>query len=454
MLGHCPNRRRGPAQRFVPALALAALFASACSSRSSGSGPSGNPPTGAYDPPWATVPPTETLSLDYDPLLDDQQNGATLKQAIESLTPGQRLEIGSGTYSIAARISIVLQGTAQAPIWIAAQSGATPVITRPDAAQNALNIGDGGQARYLALQGLEITGGDTAVKMYDCDNVWIDRCHVHDCGGVGIAANSADTQFLYLTRNEIHDTGGSAEGMYLGANNSASIMRHSIIALNHVYNCYGTQGDGIEVKQGSYDNWIVENHVHDCQYPCIIAYGTDGNPVNVIERNICYNSGDNVMQVQGQAIVRNNLIMAGAVGFHSHDHQGQTRDLTVVHNTIINSGRATNLSSWNNRAGMVFANNVVYSEAAESIRFPNGSTAVQVAGNVVLGPVSGISSGFVTGSGLADFVNVTWDATQRDATPAPGGAILGTGDPLWAVSDDLTGATRVLPLESGCYDGL
>ena len=409
-------------------------------------------PDSPYDPPWGSVAPRQTLTFEHDPGLSNTQNGQQLAQAIAALSPGQRLEIGSGTYSISARFDISLSGTAQAPIWIAAAAGETPIITRPNASQNTINIGSNGPSRYLALQGLEIVGGDTAVKIYDCRDLWIDRSHIHDCGGAGIAANSAHTDSIHLTRNEIHDTAGTAEGMYLGANNSLWVMSNSIVALNHIYDCAGTQGDGIELKQGSFGNWIVENLVHDTQYPCILVYGTDGNAINTVERNICYGSGDNVMQVQGEALVRNNLIMAGNVGFHSHDHQGTTRDLTVVHNTIINSGNATNLSSWNGRTNMVFANNVVYSESGGSIRFPSGSTGVTVSGNVVLGAVSGVGAGYVMGVGLSDFLDVTFDASSRNAVPAPNGAIVATGELAWMVAEDLTGAVRVLPLEAGAYD--
>lgn len=409
-------------------------------------------PSGDFDPPWAQVAPSSTVTIDYDSQLSEDDNGLRLRSAIFALAPGQRLEIGAGTWSMVPRLSLVLTGTATAPIWIAAKSGEKPVITRPNALQNTINIGSGGPARYLALEGLEIRGGDTAVKMYDCANVWIDRCHIHDCGGAGIAANSAHTEYLYITRNEIHDTAGTAEGLYLGANNSQWVMKHSVIARNHIHDCYGTQGDGIEIKQGSYDNWVVENVVHDCQYPCILLYGTDGNAPNVVERNICYNSGDNVMQVQGEAIVRNNLIMAGNNGFHTHDHQGTTRDLVFVHNTIINTGNATSLSSWGNRTGMVFANNVVYSQNGGSIRFTGGSGGVTVTGNVVYGSVTGTGSGYTTGTGLSDFAAVTWNATQRDATPTAGSAIVGAGAPAWSVADDLTGAARSGSLEAGCYD--
>jgi len=405
-----------------------------------------------YLPPWSNTLPSETITFEYDGGLTDVQNGAALKSVIYGLTPGQRLEIGTGTYSINSLTSINLVGTASAPIWIAAKPAETPVITRPNAGQNVLNVGSSGPARYLALQGLEITGGSAGLRLYDCEQVWIDRCHIHHIGEAALTANTRDTANLYITRNEIHDTAGTGEGMYLGANNSVYVMRDSIIAQNHVYDCGGSQGDGIEIKQGSFGNWVVENLVHDCNYPCILLYGTDGNPFNTVERNTCYNSNDNVIQVQGEALVRNNLIVNGGVGFGSHDHQGNVRDLTFIHNTVINSGRAVNVSDWSGRTGMTFANNAIYSENSQSVRFINGTTGVDFVGNVVYGPVIGPSTGFVTGAGLADFANLAWDATALDATPEPGCALISAGDMVWEVSNDLSGAARVLPLDAGCLD--
>ncbi|MFT5052264.1 MAG: hypothetical protein ACI8QZ_003697 [Chlamydiales bacterium] len=405
-----------------------------------------------YLPTWSNVAPAETLTFEHDGGLTDTQNGAALKAAITGLTPGQRLEIGTGTYSINSLTSINLIGTPSAPIWIAAKPAETPIITRPDAGQNALNVGSSGPARYLALQGLEITGGSAGVRLYDCQQVWIDRCHIHHTGDAGLTANTRDTANLHITRNEIDHTAGTGEGMYLGANNSVYVMRDSVIAQNHVHDCGGSQGDGIEIKQGSFGNWIVDNLVHDTNYPCILLYGTDGNAFNTVERNVCYNSNDNVIQVQGEALVRNNLIMNGGVGFGSHDHQGNVRDLTFVHNTVINSGRAVNLSDWSGRSGMTFANNAVYSQNSQSVRFANGSTGVEFVGNVVFGAVIGPASGFVLGAGLSDFANITWNATARDATPDASAALIAAGDIIWEVSNDLSGATRVLPLDSGCLD--
>jgi len=414
----------------------------------------------SYFPPWAGVRPKQTLPFAHDPKQSPAANGAALAAAIRGLRPGQALAIGPGTYSLAARFDVSLAGTAADPIWIVgADPQNPPVLTRPDNQQNLINVGSAGPARFVCFRDLDLTGGDDLMKLYDCENVWIDQCTIHDGDGVGIAANSSNTRYLYITRNEIarpgtsHDSG---EGMYLGANYGAVAMSYSVVALNHVHDTtVSTQGDGIEVKQGSHHNWIAENRVERTRYPCILVYGTGGNGENVIERNVLLDSLDNTLQVQGEAIVRNNVVLKGAgAGFQSHHHQGTTRDLKVVHNTIINPGRGANLSSWNQAANVVFANNVVYSRTSESIRFPNGSTGVTLSGNVVLGSVTGASRGFVKGSGLEDFVSVTWDLAYRDARPAPGSAIAGRGDPAFTVPVDVSGQTRIPPPDPGAHDAV
>lgn len=409
-------------------------------------------PSYAYAPQWTIAEPAQVLALDWDAGLSAVQNGAVLEAAVGALQPGQRLELGGGTWSVDSFFSIDLAGTALAPIWIAAQPGATPVITRPDGSQNALNVGANAEARYLVLQGLEVTGGDTGIKIFRATQVWIDGCHVHDVGGAGIAANTYDTSYLYLTRNEIHDTDGTAEGMYLGANDGVVAMSYSVIAHNHVHDTFGDQGDGIELKQGSFANLIAENEVHDTQYPCILVYGTDGLEPNVIERNVCYRSQDNVMQVQGEAIVRGNLIVGGAQGFQSFDHQGVSMNLEVVHNTIVSANRGASLEDWDGRPGMVFANNAVYSQTSQAVVFGSGSSGVELAGNVAFGPVVGAATGFAAGTGLGDFADLAWDASALDATPTAGGALIGQADLVWLLELDLLGAAPVFPYEAGCID--
>ncbi len=412
---------------------------------------------GRLVPTWADARPRRTIEIAHDASRSDEANGERLARALADLKPGDRLEIGPGRYSIARKMDLTLRGSAEAPIWIAgADPDRKPVITRPDARQNVLNVGERSRAEFICFRGLELTGGSTLIRFHDCRDIWLDRCHLHHAGHEGITTNTRDTTRFFITDNHFHHftrPGATGEAMYLGANHGKAVMSYSVIAGNHVHDCGGSQGDGIELKQGSHHNWIVGNHVHDTNYPCILAYGTGGRGLNVIERNVCYRSGDNVIQVQGEAIVRNNLIVAAdGAGFASTDHQGKTRALTVVHNTIISRRRGANLSSWNGREGMVFANNLVVVESGDAIRFPRGAAGVVVAGNVVTGGVSGIDTGFVRGGGLADLEDVTRDAARRNATPRPGSAPIGAAEPRFEVEHDLTGARRGDGRVAGAYD--
>lgn len=414
-----------------------------------------------YDPSWGSNTPVSTINFNYNSGQTSEQNWAALAAAMNALTPGQKLVIGAGTYTKTNFYNLTCSGNATAPIWIEAASGATVIINHSGTSQNIINVGSGSPVRYLAMRNIEFTGGSHGIRFYDCQNVWFDRNKVHGTGDAGISTNTNNTSFMYITRNEIYDTDGTGEGMYLGANSGAVIMSQSIIALNHVHNTNKatvSQGDGIELKQGSWGNLIAENLVHDCKYPCILVYGTAGQAQNIVERNTCYNSGDNAMQIQGECIVRNNLVInATGSAFASQYHQGNPTNLQVVHNTFINSGRAVNLSAWQGASNMVFANNVCYSQSNDAIRFATGNTGVTCVGNVIAGalvtvPAGGTVATSNTANPLADFTNVTWNATSRNALPVAGCTIIGAGNATHAVTNDITGATRASQLESGCYD--
>ncbi len=367
-----------------------------------------------YRPAWAEGRPKRTLSIERE--ADVFRSGKRLIKSVEGLEPGDALKIGARTYSIDHLWDVNVSGTAMDPVWIFADKGTKVVITRPDAQQNSMNVGRSKPVSFVCFKGLEFTGGSHGIRLDACADLWIDACQIHHTAEVGLSANSADTQRIYLTRNTIHHTGGTAEGMYLGGNDAEVVMSVSVIALNHVYECRGSQGDGIELKQGSWGNRIVENRVHDCNYPCITVYGTAGKPQNFVERNICYRSEDSVMQVQGEAIVRNNLLIAGKnCAFGSTDHQGKTVNLQVIHNTMVNVSHAFHGGSWNSRAGMVLANNVIYSREQNALHFPNGFLVARVEGNVLLG--DGPKFGSKIGNGLADFKGLSWDALSLDASP-------------------------------------
>jgi len=111
-----------------------------------------------------------------------------------------------------------------------------------------------------------------------------------------------------------------------------------------------------------------------------------------------------------KAVMRNNLIMAArGAGLASTDHQGKTRALHVIHNTIVTPGTGAHLTSWNDRDSMLFANNAVYSRSGSAVRFPHGAARVATAGNVAYGRIQGPQTGFTEGRGLSDFQQVSWD---------------------------------------------
>lgn len=408
-------------------------------------------------PPWSQVAALRTISLDVA-TSNDLDRGKALVEQVAKLQPGDALIIAAGTYSVNRLWDITCRGTADAPIRITAKPGTRVVITRPDNRQNVMNVGMQQPIEYVVFEGLEITGGSHGVRLGAGRDVWFHRCHIHHTAGVCLSANSEDTQRIYFTNNTIHHPGGTAEGMYLGGNDGSVVMSESVIAGNHVYECRGSQGDGIELKQGSWGNRIAMNVVHDCNYPCITVYGTAGKRQNVIERNLCLRSQDAAMQVQGEAIVRNNILISGGNGgFVSTDHQGKTTNLQVIHNTIINTGHAFRGGSWNDRSGMVLANNVIYSRDQNALHFPNGAANVHITGNLLLG--HGHKHNSKLGKGIQDFVRLSWDAKELtsdnlDATPREV-ELFAIGNPEFQVTEDFSGRIRKnAPVLSGATNSV
>lgn len=412
-----------------------------------------------YRPAWADAPVLREIELDFDPTLDDVANGARLSSTVHGLQPGDRLVVGPGIWSIEPRFEVVLHGTAQAPIRIEARAGTTPVITRPDEWQNIINFGSSSSSpRFILMRGFELTGGSIALRIYSGDDLWFDQCHIHHVGADAVRASSYDTARLYVTRSEMHHTArvdGTGEGFYLGSNNAAAITRDSVIALNHVHHTAGLHGDGIELKQGSYGCTIAENIVHDTPYPGILVYGTGGGPRNLIEGNIVWNANENPMQVQGEAIVRNNVVFGGAqAAFISSDHQSQSRDLEVVHNTFVaTTGEAAVLSHWGGRPGMVLANNALYSQSGNSLSLYNGAIGVTIVGNVVHGPTyNDGGAAHVQGAGVSDFMDLSYDSSRRDAHPSAGSALLGAAHAAQLASHDASGAERTPIHAAGAFE--
>jgi hypothetical protein len=270
----------------------------------------------------------------------------------ERLRPGDEVVLREGIYRDPRRLSLRHQGTSERPITIRAADGAGVIFQRPDAKQNTFNL-EG--SRYLHLRGLEISGGGAGIRISPRDDdqpvgIVLENLHIHHIGGVAVTCNhpGGDYSQMVFRRNHIHHTAGHGEAFYLGGNNATALFHDSLIAENYLHDLVGdrvSQGDGIEIKQGSYGNRIIGNVIHDTGYPGIIVYGTEGRARNEIRDNVIWNSRDHGIQAAADAIIVNNFVVgAGGDGIYSRTHQGAIPgNLTIRDNVVLAAGSSAAL---------------------------------------------------------------------------------------------------------------
>ena len=302
---------------------------------------------------------------------------AICARQLQRCGPGDELVLGGGTYNMSSAFRVTVVGTQQQPITIRAKTGERPRIHMSTGAQNIIEVS---ASRYVIFRGIEFTGGSHGIRLMDSDFVTIEECEIHETGDVALSANSGGTyEGLRILRNHIHHTHGTGEGMYLGCNSNGCRVANSLIEGNYIHHTNGAdveQGDGIEIKEGSYGNIVRDNVIHDTNYPGIITYSTVGNgPPNVLEGNVIWNTNDNAIQSAADVIMRNNIVL-GNIALQSHEH-GSPGNIQIVHNTIINSGAGIEVR--NVVGPVLIANNAVYSEGTSAIRLISGNLGLVTA---------------------------------------------------------------------------
>ncbi|MGQ0383329.1 MAG: right-handed parallel beta-helix repeat-containing protein [Gammaproteobacteria bacterium] len=379
--------------------------------------------------------------------------GDDLRAAIAALGPGGELVLRGGTYSFNSGFRITVNGTAAAPAVIRAKAGERPLIRQDNPGQNIIEVFGSG---HLVVRGLAFTGGSHGIRLMSSNDITIEDCEVYETGDVAISANAGGTyQRLRLLRNHIHHTNGTGEGIYLGCNTDACRVANSLIEGNYIHHTNRAsveQGDGIELKEGSYGNVIRDNVIHDTNYPGIITYSTVGNgPANAIEGNVIWATNDNAMQVAADAVIRNNIVLGSPIAFQSHD-RGSPSNIQFVHNTVIAVGDGVNVR--NVIGSVLIANNAIYAQGGNAIRLISGSLGlVTLAGNVGQGGLSGGSSGYVNGGGLAaDFVAAHFNGVPPiDVFPRSGSALVGAAASAHVTAIDFNGTSRSGSADAGAY---
>jgi hypothetical protein len=401
-----------------------------------------------------------TLGATYN--LTPSSNWLGILGTTSVLGPGDEVILGEGVYSTSSRLSFGHVGTAALPIVIRAAEGADVTFTRPNALQNVINI-EG--AQYMTLQGVTVTGGSSGIRIGQAGGrqakfITLDGNRIHGVGGVGVTANYSGNTYegMHFLNNEIYNTGGEGEGFYLGGNNNSAQFFDGIIERNYIHNLNGptvTQGDGIELKDGSYNNIVRDNVIHDTHYPGILVYGVEEQGGrNIIERNVIWNSGDHGIQAAADAIIRNNIIFSSAGdGIHSQNHQGAIPgNLTIENNTVRTNGNAIYISSPTGGAysGPVeIANNALYPAGSFAINLPF-QTNTNIAANIGTGfSTSGLASSQFNNSGnlLSDFQNFA----ALNAFPKMGSKLIGAGLAALQPGDDFNLSSRSGSADVGAY---
>ncbi|MEO5558741.1 MAG: right-handed parallel beta-helix repeat-containing protein [Dokdonella sp.] len=377
------------------------------------------------------------------------------RTAMQTLVAGDTLTLRGGTYSLTSYFNLQLTGTATAPITIRAKPGEQPLLHFVGSGQNIVNVTS---SAFLVFDGVEFSGGSRGIRLTTSSDITIRNCHVHDTAANAIAANDSGSDYARLAfiHNEIDHTGATGEGFYLGCEADACRMHDSLVAGNYIHDLTGpavTQGDGIEIKFGSFANIVRDNVIHDTAYPGITLYGVNGHGArNIIERNLVWHSGDNGIQADSDAIIRNNIVLSSAAaGFGANSPPGITAgNLDIVNNTLINAQNDTiHLSGVG--AAVLIANNALYASGHNAV-FASGTTnLVTLSDNVGSGSLSGVLAGFdASGDIAADFVAGSYSGTLPQNL-IPKLRLLGSADAARLSGDDFDGVVRGTSSDVGAY---
>ena len=382
--------------------------------------------------------------------------GSDFRAAMQGLHPGDTLILDGGTYPFSGYFELTIAGTAAQPIVIRAQTGQHPVIQYQGTNQNIVNFVG---AQFLTLDGIEFSGGSRGLRFIGGNDVTVKNCHVHGTAANAIAANDdgysyARFQFIH---NEVDHTGDTGEGFYLGCNLDTCRIHDSLVANNYIHDLNGasiTQGDGIEIKKGSYANIVRDNVIHDTSYPGITLYDVNGNGApNVIERNIVWHSADNGIQVTADAIVRNNIVLgAVASAFASNNLQGgSAANLTIVNNTfLMQTGTGIKLNAVSGT--VLIANNAIYAPNGRAIDANGVLGGITLSANAGQGTLNGVAGGFAASGAVAnDFVAASLSGTPPQNLLPAGALLPGTANAGALAADDFDLLPRATHADIGAY---
>jgi parallel beta-helix repeat protein len=285
---------------------------------------------------------------------------ATLQHAVNSVSPGNVIEVESGTY-VGCRIGN--SGTAAAPITLEAAPGASVVVDAPgpdnDHGSDIEVENFAGTVDYWTIKGLEVTDAPLAgIDLRNANYDTVTDCDAYANTTWGIF--SAFTNYLTLTDNTASYT-VQQHGIYVSNSSNYAVITGNTVEYNHdcgiQINADATQG-GTGVSVGC----VIANNT--------VAYnGTGGGAALNFD-------GLQNSQVTGNDVLHN---YAGGIVLYKYDAAAGSINNLVKDNTIVMA------------PGARFAINIYV-----------GSTGNQLIGNAILSTSGDIE---IDASSLSGFVS-------------------------------------------------
>ena len=347
---------------------------------------------------------------------------------VMNLAPGDVVEVSNGPYtSPGGGIHQTWAGTAAAPIIVRAAPSQRPVLLAA-AGNNVLDV-DGS---YFTLRGFDINGGDIGIRFGADQHATVEDLLIHNQLDQGITCNrtgeSCDS--IAIRRVEIKDSGNTmtGNGISLGCSDQSCTASNTVVEGCYIHDLAGSGGAGVAVWYGN-NNIVRDNVFARTAGPGVQLQVSPATVPDVVERNLVLSPMDNGIQLEGMAIIRNNIIDGGTNdGISSRLELGTNPvNLQIVHNTIIGAASACiRGANWSGTSQIV-ANNAMFMCSVGTV----------LSGTPVVAANIGIGSGDV--------------GTPPNVYPTATSTVIGAGDAAHSASNDFNGTGRTAMPDVGAY---
>lgn len=391
---------------------------------------------------WSQPGPAQAATLEIGP-------GDDLVGLTQSLGPGDEVVLANGNYPIESTLVISTLGTEDAPVTLRARSPGQAIL---QVAPNAEGVRPGtllrvDAASWVTLSGLVLQGDETWTQVEDpryyglvineSSQITVRDVEVHSVNRTAVYLSGNNTD-IRLEKLNVHDVADGA-GIYVGCSDASCWTTGLVIDKSWVHDIQGANASGVVLSHGTQGATLTDTVIYATTRFGLYLGSTERGAENVVERNAIWSAVEAGVLVEGNAMLRNNLIfnVDGRGIWTRNPDRGSWSDLVISYNTIADTtGWAAELDDWQEADGrLVLSSNALCNPIGYGVQLDlvQADTALPdtpgyITQNVVCGLVEGLDSfagELLPGGGYTDFS----DAEGWDFYPVNGAALLDAGDP-------------------------